>query len=126
MQLHPPLGLFRLFRTRLGNPRIERITTNPSQRGKAKEKGTWAFDPNAYESCGLGGAYVDTFIPLGAELTQLLFPEVYESLRTGKVEAQENPLITINYSKILRGAKAPDAVAPCLQRTGHAGQQAGV
>jgi tripartite ATP-independent transporter DctP family solute receptor len=43
--------------------------------------------------------FQDTFASLGANPLQLPFPEVYESLRSGKVEAQENPLITINASK---------------------------
>lgn len=43
--------------------------------------------------------FQDTFVSLGADPTQLPFPEVYESLKSGKVEAQENPLITINTSK---------------------------
>jgi tripartite ATP-independent transporter DctP family solute receptor len=43
--------------------------------------------------------FQDTFATLGAVPTQLPFPEVYEALRTGKVEAQENPLITIHTSK---------------------------
>ena len=43
--------------------------------------------------------FQDTFSVLGADPLQLPFPEVYDSLKAGKVEAQENPLVTINTSK---------------------------
>lgn len=39
--------------------------------------------------------FSDTFATLGAVPLQLPFDEVYASLRDGKVDAQENPLITI-------------------------------
>jgi tripartite ATP-independent transporter DctP family solute receptor len=43
--------------------------------------------------------FQDTFATLGADPLQLPFPEVYEALKTGKVEAQENPLVTISTSR---------------------------
>ncbi|MFM7332386.1 MAG: TRAP transporter substrate-binding protein [Brachymonas sp.] len=43
--------------------------------------------------------FSDTFQSLGAEPLKLPFPEVYANLKEGKVQAQENPLITIYASK---------------------------
>ncbi|NJM43493.1 MAG: DctP family TRAP transporter solute-binding subunit [Brachymonas sp.] len=43
--------------------------------------------------------FSDTFQSLGAEPLKLPFPEVYANLKDGKVQAQENPLITIYASK---------------------------
>lgn len=43
--------------------------------------------------------FQDTFAVLGAEPLQLPFPEVYDSLKSGKVQAQENPLVTIATSR---------------------------
>ncbi len=43
--------------------------------------------------------FSDTFQTLGAQPLKLPFPEVYASLKDGKVQAQENPLITIYASK---------------------------
>ncbi len=43
--------------------------------------------------------FSDTFQTLGAEPLKLPFPEVYANLKEGKVQAQENPLITIYASK---------------------------
>jgi TRAP-type transport system periplasmic protein len=43
--------------------------------------------------------FSDTFQTLGAQPLKLPFPEVYANLKEGKVQAQENPLITIYASK---------------------------
>jgi TRAP-type transport system periplasmic protein len=43
--------------------------------------------------------FSDTFQALGAQPLKLPFPEVHANLKTGKVQAQENPLITIYASK---------------------------
>ena len=43
--------------------------------------------------------FADTFQTLGALPLKLPFPEVYENLKDGKVQAQENPLITIYASR---------------------------
>jgi TRAP-type transport system periplasmic protein len=43
--------------------------------------------------------FADTFANLGAQPLKLPFPEVYANLKDGKVQAQENPLITIYASK---------------------------
>ena len=43
--------------------------------------------------------FADTFQTLGAQPLKLPFPEVYANLKEGKVQAQENPLITIYASK---------------------------
>jgi TRAP-type transport system periplasmic protein len=43
--------------------------------------------------------FADAFKALDAAPTQIPFPEVYASLREGRVQAQENPLITIYASK---------------------------
>ena len=43
--------------------------------------------------------FADTFQTLGAQALKLPFSEVYTNLKEGKVQAQENPLITIYASK---------------------------
>jgi tripartite ATP-independent transporter DctP family solute receptor len=38
--------------------------------------------------------YIDTFKQLGASVTDLPFPEIYNALQSGTIDAQENPLLT--------------------------------
>ena len=38
--------------------------------------------------------YIDTFKQLGASPTDLPFPEIYNALQNGTIDAQENPLMT--------------------------------
>ena len=55
---------------------------------------------------------VDAFKALGASPEPLPFPQLYEALRTGKFEAQENPVPTIVAAKF-------NEVQKCLNLTGH-------
>jgi tripartite ATP-independent transporter DctP family solute receptor len=55
---------------------------------------------------------VDAFKALGANPEQLPFPQLYEALRTGKFEAEENPVPTIVAAKF-------NEVQKCLSLTGH-------
>ncbi len=38
--------------------------------------------------------YIDTFKALGASVTDLAFPQIYNALQNGTIDAQENPLLT--------------------------------
>ncbi len=49
---------------------------------------------------------------LGAAPEQLAFPQVYEALRTGRFDAEENPISTIEAARF-------QAVQKCLSLTGH-------
>ncbi len=55
---------------------------------------------------------VDAFKALGANPEPLPFPQLYEALRTGRFEAQENPVPTIVAAKL-------NEVQKCLNLTGH-------
>jgi tripartite ATP-independent transporter DctP family solute receptor len=55
---------------------------------------------------------VDAFKALGASPEPLPFPQLYEALRTGRFEAQENPVPTIVGAKF-------NEVQKCLNLTGH-------
>jgi TRAP-type transport system periplasmic protein len=55
---------------------------------------------------------VDAFKALGANPEPLPFPQLYEALRTGRFEAQENPVPTIVAAKF-------NEVQKCLNLTGH-------
>jgi len=52
------------------------------------------------------------FQALGADVSQLAFPLLYEALHSGKFDAQENPLATIRSAKL-------DQVQKFLSLTGH-------
>ena len=39
-------------------------------------------------------AYIDTFKQLGASPVGIPFPEIYNALQTGVIDAQENPILT--------------------------------
>jgi tripartite ATP-independent transporter DctP family solute receptor len=55
---------------------------------------------------------IEAFKALGASPEALPFPQLYEALRTGKFEAQENPVPTIVAAKFAE-------VQKCLSLTGH-------
>lgn len=50
-------------------------------------------------------AYLDTFEQLGASSVGIPFPEVYNALETGVIDAQENPLLTSVLMKFTEVAK---------------------
>ena len=58
-------------------------------------------------------AMVDGFRALGAMPETLPFPQLFEALRTGRFDAQENPVATIAAAHL-------DQVQRCLSLTGHA------
>jgi len=55
---------------------------------------------------------LDAFKALGTNPEALPFPQLYEALRTGRFEAQENPVPTIVAAKF-------NEVQKCLNLTGH-------
>ena len=55
---------------------------------------------------------LESFRALGAAPETLPFPQLFEALRTGRFEAQENPVATIVATHL-------EQVQPCLSMTGH-------
>ena len=58
--------------------------------------------------------YLDTFKQLGASSVGIPFPEVYNALQTGVIDAQENPLLTSMLMKFTEVAKYVTRTQHCL------------
>ncbi|ACN13965.1 DctP2 [Desulforapulum autotrophicum HRM2] len=59
-------------------------------------------------------AYIDTFKQLGASPVGIPFPEIYNALQTGVIDAQENPLMTTVLMKFTEVTKYVTKTQHCL------------
>lgn len=59
-------------------------------------------------------AYLDTFEQLGATAVGIPFPEMYNALQTGVIDAQENPLITAILTKVTEVTKYVTMTQHCM------------
>lgn len=59
-------------------------------------------------------AYLDTFKQLGASPVGIPFPEIYNALQTGVIDAQENPLMTTVLMKFTEVTKYVTKTQHCL------------
>ncbi|WDP89094.1 MAG: DctP family TRAP transporter solute-binding subunit [Desulfobacter sp.] len=59
-------------------------------------------------------AYLDTFKQLGASPVGIPFPEIYNALQTGVIDAQENPLMTTVLMKFTEVTKYVTRTQHCL------------
>lgn len=58
--------------------------------------------------------YMDTFKQLGASVVGIPFPEIYNALQTGVIDAQENPLMTSILMKFTEVTKYATLTQHCL------------
>ncbi|MDD9304174.1 MAG: DctP family TRAP transporter solute-binding subunit [Desulfobacter sp.] len=59
-------------------------------------------------------AYLDTFKQLGASPVGITFPEIYNALQTGVIDAQENPILTTVLMKFTEVTKYVTRTQHCL------------
>ena len=57
---------------------------------------------------------LEAFKAFGAEAATLPLPLLFEALRAGKFDGQENPIATIRAAEHAPGAKIPDPQRPCV------------
>lgn len=89
-----------------GENGVRHITANKPVRGPSDLRGLHIRVPQSE-------VMVEGFRALGAMPEPLPFPQLFEALRTGRFEAQENPVATIAAAHL-------EQVQHCLSLTGHA------